>query len=56
MASEVTQKVVRDNMHINTIVIVVADFKSSALGPLWPFGGHVGTIEHLNDCYMQYIH
>ena len=40
MASEATKMAVRGNMHINTRVIEVADFKSEVKFEFWGHWGH----------------
>ena len=51
MASDATNMSVRGNMHIDTRIIEVADFKSEVK---FEFSGYCGLRGHQNGSYRQY--
>ena len=56
MASEATKMAVKSNMHMETRVIKIADFKSEVIRPMRPFRSHHGLKGYQNGCFRQYAY
>ena len=55
MASEATKMAIRGNMHMDTRVIEVADFKSEVKFDLWGYWGHLEAAMASGDVKMAVL-